>query len=388
VPESDSSSDSIDPDIDELLDSAASTRDGSSESDASDVETDPSSGEQPEEQQADDEAEEVADSDSWVELLESPDSVESSDQPIQLWGRFWGEIEDVAAAFYLVLDPSADSEESIQTFRLAVYGNPNLLDDFHPRMEADQFEHRLLEYNVQSQAIPQVIFEQVEDGFRQFIEEQEGGQQLTHWVSDEDEEELRNWGQELVNSVIEEGEAKYQFRVQPVSDDSISGDDSSSPSPSPTDENETEDDSDQSGDELHVSVMNSPSSGIPADQLQEGTEIFVRIIDDRVEQLPDELIEQDRAQSVSIPMKATVKTVDLVQELPDRISDGDPEDYREVTVDLEDEYDGRALVFLEDRVKVEQQEDDVEEGFPTDEAPVIILFFAIALLVVLLIVFL
>lgn len=357
---------SLDPDIEELLEGAEAASSDTEE--PGDPDEDSGGDEEGEQEEVpwDEEEKDIEESTSWVEIIETEQDIPEDQQFLQCWGRFWGEIEDVAAALYMVIDPR---DHEIQTLRLAVYGNPALLENFHPRMDAAQYEQRLLEYNVQGQAIPKVIFEQVDDGLRDQLEEATIDR-LRQILEESDRDALEEWVRDIVSDIIQEGTFQVQLRARLASpeqlDVEVEEDESSDAGETASVETGGDSGADDSGDEeegdrLDVSVITSPTKGLPATQLETGMEIFIRIVDERVEHLPDDLIEQDRSAPMSIPLEATIKEINPISELPEHIDDGNPDDYRELIVALEETIDGCALIYMDDRVKIEREEEEEAE---------------------------
>lgn len=324
------------------------------------------------------EPDDIKEATSWVQILEP--ETDSPEHHICVWGRFWGQIEDIASTFYLLLDPDGPS---LSTRRLVVFGNSSPLADYHPRMESSDFEHRLIESGMKDEAVPTVIYELVEEGFDEFFDDEQMLELIFGIVEEQREPAFEQWLRELVDKIIDQGGFEVQARAQVVPTPEENGGDYSETSSHQVSEG-TSEQSDSDSDFLSVSILTSPTSGISVEEITEGMEIFVRIVDSRAKHLPENLLDPDRSPPASIPIKATVSDINEPEELPERIKEGDPGDYRQITVDLEQTVPGQGLVYLEDRIKQEQDQTD-EENVDFESMPFLLMLAVLLLFVILII---
>jgi len=380
----DDSSSGLDFEIEALLDSPEET-DTAGQGIRSTIQKEPNSEEENSEQNTEnlpesEAVEDIEEATTWVELLDAI----GQEPPmfIQIWGRFWGQMEDVAAAFYLLLDPG---ENELENRRFVAFGNPSPLSEFHPRMDGKDFEQRLLESGVRNEAVPQVIYQLVEEAIEEYFEQEQAYETVAQIVEEDDLDQFRDWSDQFVRRIIEGGEFELQFRAQQISKSELNEIEGDTASEGEPDSKQKDDQAPSTDDVLDVSILTSPRAGISVAELSEADNVFVRIIDDRAKHLPENLLDPDRSPPASIPLRATVQNVKIPDTLPERIEEGEPEDYREIVVDLEQTVPGKGLVYIEDRIKTEQLE-KVPDERELETLP-FLLVLAVLLLVVLIIVF-
>ena len=378
--EGQAASSGLDPEIEALLDSPDQDKSVGDDTIQSPINQESDGEEDPERFADRDDAGDMEEATSWVELLDTIG--EDSPMHIHLWGRFWGQLENVAAAFYLRINPD---QKEISTQRIIAYGNPSPLSKFYPRMDARDFEQRLLEAGVRNEAVPKVIYQQIEQAINEYFESKQTCEKIQKIVEEDDLDQFRNWSSQFVRNIIERGEFEFQFRGQQISKSKLDESETQRKSTVQA-HSEQKNTSDRSHpDLLEVSLLTSPNQGIAVTDLTDGDRVFIRIIDDRARHLPDHYLDTDRSPPATFPLEATVEEINTPDSLPDRLEGSEPEDYREIIVDLEQAIPGRALLYIEDRIKQEQPEPPPDD-FKLETLP-FLLVLAVLLLVVLMIVF-
>ncbi|MGM0381575.1 MAG: hypothetical protein ACQEP7_06275 [bacterium] len=311
---------------------------------------------------------EQLDRENWIDIL--PPEFEEGESPlIVTWGRFWGNQEDIAVAFYLVGSPL---ESKIPTLRLAVFGSPENLQNYNPRMAHREFERRIINFNVSDTPVPTVTLNEVHDQLQGYFEAEDKQEALLDYVEESSESEAEEWFDELLDEIFQDGNYTYQIRLLLTSSEKLQK----------RKTQPTVADKEVEGKVVRVNFVTKPSTGIPAPRLQEGMQAYIRIVGEAVEKLPDEMRDPDK-KNISRPLIGWVHKIDNNPELPADF-DGEPENYQAVTVELSPGVYGRGLVFKDDMIKIKQQKQQ-EEILTEEIIRIIGLIFLLILILVLII---
>jgi hypothetical protein len=279
-----------------------------------------------------------AQNENWVKVL-APELEAGEEKRLVVWGRFWGISDEQAAAFFLLLEPA---ENKTVALRLAVYGSQENLVEYNPRLEYPDFERRILEYSVSDSPVPTVTLNQIRDRIEAYIAKSENIDQLENLLSSENETEFYNWNKELVSQIISKGKSVFQVRGQLVGKQKLKAKSS--------DVKQTQL---ENGKTIPVNFVYSPGESVPAGKLREGMPVYVRVTGEAVKKLPEGMRDRQSPEK-SVPLLGWVFEIDNEPKLPADF-DGEPADYKEVTVELNSGIYGRGFVFKEDRIKIDSK---------------------------------
>ncbi|MFB6356166.1 MAG: hypothetical protein ABEJ65_06585, partial [bacterium] len=282
--------------------------------------------------------------------------------------------EEIAVGYYLLLEEGA---EEIDTFRMVVFGSPEPLTRFDPKLDPKRFEKQLIKYSVSDTPVPNVIYETVEDGFDTFFNSGAEFEELFNVIQSESEEELLETLSGLGDIVISQGDYELQTAANLLSRaewEQRSSEDIRIP------ESASGEGDDQSTEKrLDVNIITSPTKGVPVDEVHEGLEIKTRITGEGVGYLPPDLVDNEKGDEVSVPLDSLITSMEEADQLPEGL-EGDPSEYYELTVELQDGIYGKGLVFKGDRIKLANPPEEDEE--PVDDELFVLILLVCLLLVV------
>ncbi len=306
--------------------------------------------------------------DSWVNIL--PPQFEAGESPLLVtWGRFWDNQGEMAVGFYLVGSPM---EDKITTLRLAVFGSPASLQDYNPRMAHREFERRIINYNVSDTPVPTVTLNQVHDQLHDYFEAESNQEKLLEHVKEENEEAAEEWFEKFMEEVFPGTDYTYQFRLFLTSPQRLKKNNKAPVAPA----------EEVDGKIVRVNFVTSPSAGIPCPQLREGMQVYVRIVGQAVEKLPEEM-RDSKKKNLSRPLVAWIHKIEENPSLPADFN-GEADNYRGVMVELSPGVYGQGLVFKDDMVKIKEQNQQ-EELFTEELVRVLGLVFLLIIILLLII---
>lgn len=300
----------------------------------------------------------------YLEIIDSKPEIEDF-APV-LWGRLWSAEGDTSVAFYIVADPRASKEENedvdpLLTLRLAVFGEYTNLDEFDPKVDSDEFERRLLNYNLADVPVPQVLVDETESSIQSYFNASRVNW-LIQFIENNNSSQLESFLERLFEDIVEHDRFVYQVRCG-FQELELRGEEQSKDTSEPSadaDENTEQTDTDDA--EISVKILTSPSEGVPPSELNEGMEIMVRITGRGTKFLPDELIDESVSDRCSVPMQAEILAIEEDSDISEH-EDADPEDYIGIRVRIQPGVKGYGNVFREDPVKLagQKETDDDDE---------------------------
>lgn len=313
------------------------------------------------------------------------------DAVLVLWGRYdsLGEAEPLLVFMELdealSTEPEEEGEEDEENQTRTLDLRENLMgvpsadkkNHYDPSLDWKEFYSRLIDYNVVSQSIPEATLQDYRDTIQSYVNEVRI-QWLNDFVDSENEDEIENWLDALRDEFFSPELGYYELNLQFVDPEGKTQNDNAPDGPSVETPEDTEES--QPPATVKVSYVTNPTEGIPASSLNVGQEVYFRIIGEAVQQLPDELVDDDKSKPCSVPM---VGPITDIEDDPDQAKnlDSDSKDYRNIAVEIEPSITGSSLVFKDDHIKVPVEDSD-DPIASTD-----LVLFGILLVVVLALIF-
>lgn len=378
---------------------------------------DPELEEVPDESESDESAEELEESgsDSFVEIKEPEVDLEYELPNIAIWGRFWSMVEAEPIAVYSEVDPDFfengdeeqifdevdefESENEMATSPLnknkvvILHGN-EMLQEYDPLIiDREEFQRRILSRTLADTPTPEKTLEQYREFIRNYFTKSHL-EELDALMRDEDIRQLEEWFSGLLSKFFSEELQHFEMCLQFIESDKEPPDsaDGGSRQGKQNDGAEEDESGDSKIDEriaegklVDISMVNSPSEGVKTPDLTPGLEVYFRMVGEEVENLPDDLIDQQRNNPASVPMVGPILKIDDSPELPEG-SEADPENYQTVIVEIEPNIFGGALAFKDDKIKIVKDEED-EENEIGDEIYLGFAVFVILLIILIILLF-
>lgn len=279
---------------------------------------------------------------------------EAEDQHLLLWGRFWGQSEELAVAFLINLN--LDGHHFIDEEYL-LYQQPEKLEPFDTDQHFTRFK-RTFEGKTSDSDFPDATRKKIQTTFRNYLDSPDNEEELVTCFKNKNREQFQDHAYDIVNQIIPTGDVIYQFKAElstlesrnPESDQGTSGD-------SP--EGNADEQPDEDVDYLPVTPVTSPMNGDFPGDLNVGNTVFVRTTGEVTSQLPDELQSQDH-EEYSVPLEATVRSISSDIDLPDDF-DGNDADYWEMTVNLFDSNVGQRFLHKNTQIKAPGNDEDHDQ---------------------------
>lgn len=291
-----------------------------------------------------DEETDLENANSWVEIR--PPAVGEGEKPYyMIWGRFWGTLDDLTAAFFWVFSPD---EIELDTFRLAIFGDYTGLENFDPRMDPDDFESRLMSYSISDAPVPQITLNETRDAIEEELSQEDQKKELGEILSEENEKEFKAWCENLFNSLVEQGGTEFHVRGRATSQESMkSARNTAGQQPTQVEQDE--------GTTVPVTFINSPMHGVTPPELQINDLVHVRVVGEAVQKLPEHMIDEDK-QNRSVPVQSWIHEIDSSPDLPPDF-DGNREEYFEITTELDTGIFGKGLIYKNEQIKTKKPEE-------------------------------
>jgi len=246
---------------------------------------------------------------------------------------------------------------------------------YDPSLDWNEFYSRLINYNIASRTIPEATLEKYRETLENYANDTRI-QWINEFVDSELGDEIENWLDALRNEFFSPDLGYYDLHLQFVNSDQKTRDDEEGEHASP-DPSEQEEEPETTAS-VKVTYVSNPPQGVPVLLLNEGQQVFFRILGRAVEQLPNDLVDKESSKQRSVPM---VGPITSIEDHPDEAEhlDSAPEDYRKVSVEIEPAISGTALVFKDDHIKV--PDDDPER--PVRNRDPLLLGLVVLLIIVL-----
>jgi hypothetical protein len=310
--------------------------------------------------------------DSSVTFRSSETSAGEENAEVVLWGKIGSHGASEPLAIYWSFDMEEDEDSSennellSEDFIVSLANEDVGTSEFDPSLDRERFLEQILSHSVNDSAVPQASIDQYKSHLASYVNETRVDW-LIDFVRNQDESQLENWVEPLLDQFFQEGIQYYRINAGFAdADGSIERDVS---------EIETEEDSESSlnteSDEntdvsfIDVSFVTDPSSGVRAPDLRVGEDVHYRILEPAVEDLPENMIDRSRSNPASLPLVGQIVDIEDNPEIANQI-EGDPEDYRLISVNVESSVRGKGLVFKENRIKVDDGTGDAEADVEDD----------------------
>lgn len=298
-------------------------------------------------------SETITESPSFAAVLKPELVDEGNDQLSLFWGRFWGEQENLAGAFYAKFN--LDQPDILQ-FKPVLFETPDHVMEFDPDDLPEAFKDQIPDDPFGDSSIPQATNQMVNQTFGTIISDRENTKTFRNVLEEKNRHEFKEWAYNFFSNMINKGELTFQVKGQLVTrstyekleEPKTSGQDEAEDEGAEQSENKDED-----RNYRPISLVTSPMKGEFAGDILEGEKIYVRATGPIVEKLPDDFLDE-RHDGVSIPIEATILGKNPNPSLPSDF-EGDPSDYWGIKVGfqsfLEGEY-GEGFVHKDEQIKL------------------------------------
>lgn len=288
--------------------------------------------------------------------IQKPDLADDEEaQHLLIWGRFWGESEDLAVAFAINLNLD---ENRFVDEQYLLHQDPEKLDPFDPDQHYSRFK-RTFDDKRSDTKLPQSTLPKVKNTFRNYLDSSDKRNKIVNALKNKDRETFSGQAYEIVNRIIPKGEVINQFKAElsTFNSEQSTSNDKDGKNPSKEDEvNRNEEEQNF----LQVTPVTSPMAGEFPKDLKVGNSVYVRIMGEIVDQLPDNL-QSENHDDFSTPIEASVRSISGDVDLPDNF-DGNEQDYWELTVHLMDSSIGQSFVHKDTQIKTAKDENNPENA--------------------------
>jgi len=284
--------------------------------------------------------------------IESSKITDDSPPSAALWGTFRGLKENMAGAFYAEIAPGKNDFEK---FGLALFSDFSNLQDFNLTTSPIAFRNKVEKRFGPHGELKKSDMNMAYGTFENFLLDPSKKDELLNWLRENNRENIIDFFDQLITNIIRKGKIKFNISGMLFTPGELE------PEKSKAKEKKKKKQRRESSEEQHsyhrLSIVTIPLKGVSPGELQPGDEIYVRAMGKIASKFPDSL-QSEKYDDTTVPLEATVESITMQPQLP-ADHDGNPEDYIEIKVRLENNLYGRGFVYKDETVKtVHEPEDD------------------------------
>lgn len=282
--------------------------------------------------------------DSYTRVLE-PD-VTNLDDPglLVVWGLFWVSERHESVVFCLKID---SIDQKLDDLQIARADSISDIERIYAEGDFEKTRSEILAYLRTEDQVGSAAYRQIKEKTEETVKNI-NWDKLDRSLRNEESDTFEEWVVDLCEEIIPVGHPDYTISGQVVSRPS----EDSTPEEPQTEDTSDTDDMFRTQQYLRISPVTELSGGTLAKELREGDQVLYRVIDNSVRFMSDSMLDPDRDNEVTVPIKGVIKLIILPTALPDDF-DGHPESYRQILIHIDEGVTGVGYVQQNELVRVE-----------------------------------
>ena len=317
---------------------------------------------------------------SYAAILQPRNTDSSENQIALLWGRFWGEQENLAAAFYAKYDLD---KPDVLVVKPILYSSPDRVQDYDPDSFPQDYRDSIPEDPAGDSSVTNASVTMLKENLQSVLGDREKMKDLRRSLQEKNRESFKDWAYDFFSEIVHKGDLTFQIKGQLVTESVFRNQNSSETEV----EEKLEDEQTETTDEeernyLPISIITSPMKGKFPSNIQQNEKILVRATGEILEKLPDSLLD-DSQDNVSLPLEASVISTKATPDLPEDF-DGDADNYWEIKVSFLDGQFGIGYVHKDEQIKRRNPEENKSSNPPWFIEPSVMIGSGVTILAILL----